>query len=126
VTGIRSNYISGYIYEYIPMLQYVGSRHSIVKIKINKQFILMEDDDDGDISVLGQYTTTLEAINAINEKLIKIPFIDRKFFVYAVVNLEHMIPSFLNGPLRDNTSDKPYRVFYSGTKFSKKIDDKTT
>ena len=77
--------------------------------------------------LIGSYATRSDAINAIKLILRDKSTYEKECLDYACIDLADMIPSFINGKLRNEHGMKKIpKVFYTGEEISKKIDDKTT
>ena len=88
--------ISNFIYEYDPILiDFLYSnvdylRLTLIKICIDKQFILIKHDTHISL-IVGSYTTNIEAINIITDD--QQTYIGTGVdFVYVIIDLEYVIP----------------------------------
>jgi CRISPR/Cas system CSM-associated protein Csm5 (group 7 of RAMP superfamily) len=119
------NEVSNSIYEYDQMLGDVlnlsqeiihygmgWSMHTLVKLIVDNQFVVVKRDTDCNISVLGQYPSNDEAYAVIKEDFLvrtkeETYDFDEDYTEYVIVNLEHTIPYFFGkGMLRESPKTK--------------------
>lgn len=116
------------ILEYDPMLEIIlnlsadlihhgiGHRlHDLIKFNVDRQFIVVREDCDYDVSLVGQYSTNEEAINFIKtDQLTLTSTYDGDGFYYVIINLEYTKPYFLKlGIVTEDVSDRvPEKIYY--------------
>jgi hypothetical protein len=106
--NFSDEHVSNYIYEHDPILNeilelsapyihygYRYNLHSLVTFRVENQYVLVREDCQFNVSLIGQYYTNKEAIDVIREDQKNLHGNSDDTYTYVIINLEHTKPFFL-------------------------------